>query len=178
MDNLLHWQVGDVRITRLQELEAPGMRFIVPNATIENLAGIPWLTPFLAANGDAVGSVHSLILEVADRCMVVDTCIGNGKQRRIPAWNNRQGPFLAQLADAGYPPERIDTVICTHLHIDHVGWNTRWVDGAWVPTFPNARYLVARPEWEHWSQEAEHWTQIIMADSVRPVFDAGLVDLV
>jgi glyoxylase-like metal-dependent hydrolase (beta-lactamase superfamily II) len=191
MAKLLRWQVGDVRITRVQELEAPGMRFIIPNATIDNLAGIPWLTPFLALNGDAVGSVHALILEVADRRIVVDTCIGNDKTRRIPPWNKRQGPFLTQLAEAGFPPERIDTVICTHLHTDHVGWNTRLVDAQWVPTFPQARYLMARPEWEHWSRTEEgafgpsadavaekHWTQIVMADSVRPIFDAGLVDLV
>src|SRR5215470_19035046 len=82
MSNLLRWQVGTVRITRIQELEAPGMRFIIPQATIDNLAGIPWLTPFLAANGDAVGSVHALILEVAGRRIVVDTCIGNDKVRR------------------------------------------------------------------------------------------------
>jgi glyoxylase-like metal-dependent hydrolase (beta-lactamase superfamily II) len=178
MEHLLRWQVGDVRITRVQELEAPGMRFIVPNATIENVAAIPWLTPFLAANGDAVGSVHALLLEVAEHRMIVDTCIGNDKERRIPPWNKRQGPFLAQLIDAGYPPERIDTVICTHLHIDHVGWNTRLVDQQWVPTFPQARYLVAQTEWEHWSQSEDRWTQIVMADSVRPIFDAGLVDLV
>lgn len=178
MDKLLHWQVGDVRITRLQELQAPGMRFIIPNATIENLAGIPWLTPFLADNGDAMGSVHALLLQVADRRIIVDTCVGNDKERRIPPWNNRQGPFLSDLAEAGHPPERIDTVICTHLHVDHVGWNTRFVDGQWIPTFPNARYLVARSEWEHWSQEEEHWTRILMADSVRPIFDAGLADLV
>jgi glyoxylase-like metal-dependent hydrolase (beta-lactamase superfamily II) len=178
MEKLLRWQVGDVRITRVQELEAPGMRFIVPNATIENLAGIPWLTPFLAANGDAVGSVHALLLEVDEHRLIVDTCIGNDKERRIPAWNKRQGPFLAQLTAAGYPPERIDTVICTHLHIDHVGWNTRLVDGQWVPTFPQARYLVAQPEWAHWSQSEDRWTHIVMADSVRPIFAAGLVDLV
>jgi glyoxylase-like metal-dependent hydrolase (beta-lactamase superfamily II) len=178
MAELLRWQVGDVRITRVQELEAPGMKFIVPNATPDNLVGIPWLTPFLAANGEAVGSVHALVLEVGDRRLVVDTCIGNDKQRRIPTWNNRQGPFLDQLAEAGYAPDSIDTVICTHLHVDHVGWNTRLVDGAWVPTFPQARYLVARSEWEHWSQEQDHWTQILMADSVRPIFDAGLADLV
>ena len=178
MSPLLHWQVGAVRITRVQELEAPGMRFIVPQATIDNLAGIPWLTPFLAANGDAMGSVHALVVEVADRRILVDTCVGNGKERRIPSWNKRQGPFLMQLTEAGYPPESIDTVICTHLHTDHVGWNTRLVEEQWVPTFPRARYLVARPEWEHWSQSEDRWTQIVMADSVRPIFEAGLVDLV
>src|SRR5919199_1768392 len=89
MSQLLRWQVGAVRITRIQELEAPGMRFIVPQATIDNLAGIPWLTPFLAANGDAMGSVHALIVEVAERRMLVDTCIGNDKERRIPSWNPR-----------------------------------------------------------------------------------------
>src|SRR5262249_3935912 len=191
MEKLLRWQVGDVRITRVQEIEAPGMRFIIPNATIDNLAKVPWLTPFLASNGDAVGSVHALLLEVANRCIIVDTCVGNDKTRRIPPWNKRQGPFLTQLTEAGFPPERIDTVVCTHLHTDHVGWNTRLIDQQWIPTFPQARYLVARPEWEHWSRTEEgafgasadavaekHWTQIVMADSVRPIFDAGLVDLV
>jgi glyoxylase-like metal-dependent hydrolase (beta-lactamase superfamily II) len=191
MEKLLRWQVGEVRITRVQEIEAPGMRFIIPNATIDNLARVPWLTPFLASNSDAVGSVHALILEVANRCIIVDTCVGNDKTRRIPPWNKRQGPFLTQLTEAGFPPERIDTVICTHLHTDHVGWNTRLIDEQWVPTFPQARYLVARPEWEHWSRTEEgasgpsadavaeqHWTQIVMADSVHPIFDAGLVDLV
>jgi glyoxylase-like metal-dependent hydrolase (beta-lactamase superfamily II) len=178
MDGLWRWQVGDVRITRVQELEAPGMRFIVPQATIDNLAAIPWLTPFLAPNGDAMGSVHALLLEVADRRLIVDTCIGNDKERRIPSWNKRQGSFLTALEAVGYPPHSIDTVICTHLHTDHVGWNTRLVDGQWVPTFPRARYLVVRPEWEHWSQAEDRWTQIVMADSVRPIFAAGLVDLV
>lgn len=178
MYSLLHWQVGDIRITRLQELQAPGMSFIVPRATADNLADIPWITPFLALNGEAMGSVHAFLVEVGDRRIIVDTCIGNDKERRIPAWNKRQGPFLSRLAEAGYPATSFDTVVCTHLHIDHVGWNTRLVDDAWVPTFPNARYLIARPEWEHWSQHQDPWTRIIMSDSVRPIFDAGLADLV
>jgi len=178
VSELLQWQVGKVRITRVQELEAPGMRFIVPQATIENLAEIAWLRPFLADNGDAVGSVHALLIEVDDRRIIVDTCIGNDKERRIPAWSHRQGPFLEQLTAAGYAPERIDTVICTHLHTDHVGWNTRLVNSKWVPTFPQARYIVARPEWEHWSASNDPWSQMVMADSVRPIFDAGMADLV
>jgi hypothetical protein len=79
------------------------MRFIVPPATVDNLAGVPWLTPFLAANGGAMGSVHALLLEVADRRIIVDTCLGNDKERRIPPWNKRQGPFLTTLAAAGVP---------------------------------------------------------------------------
>lgn len=178
MPTLLRWHIGAVRITRVQELEAPGMRFIVPQATVDNLATIPWLTPFLAANGDAMGSVHALLLEVDGQRLIVDTCIGNDKERRIPTWHKRQGPFLTQLAEAGYPPESIDTVICTHLHTDHVGWNTRLVNDQWVPTFPQARYLVAQTEWDYWSQSQDPWSQMVMADSVRPIIDAGLVQFV
>jgi len=179
MTALLRWQIGDVRVTRVQELEAPDIRFIVPEATVENLAEIPWLGRFRARNGHALASVHSLVIEVGDRCIVVDTCIGNDKERPIPMWNRLQGRFLEDLAEAGFPPERVDTVICTHLHVDHVGWNTRLVAGRWVPTFANARYLVARREWEHWSaRDDDAFNQAVLADSVRPVFDAGLVDLV
>ncbi len=81
------------------------MQFIVPQATIENLTGIDWLSPFVAANGDALGSVHVLILEVADQRIIIDTCIGNDKERHIPPWNHRHGPFLTQLPEAGYPPD-------------------------------------------------------------------------
>jgi hypothetical protein len=175
----LRWQVGDITITRVQELEAPGMRFLLPDATAENLAAIPWIGPYVDAGGDAVGSVHSLILEVGDRCIVVDTCIGNDKERLpMKMWHRRQSPFLEDLAQAGFPAERVDTVVCTHLHVDHVGWNTRLVEGRWVPTFTNARTLVARPEWEHWSEEEDEHTRTVLGDSVQPIFDAGLVDLV
>jgi glyoxylase-like metal-dependent hydrolase (beta-lactamase superfamily II) len=87
--------------------------------------------------------------------ILVDTCIGNDKKRHAPMWDNLQGPFLSDLAAAGYPAASIDTVVCTHLHIDHVGWNTRWVDGRWQPTFPNARYLFGRMEWDHWRRQME-----------------------
>jgi glyoxylase-like metal-dependent hydrolase (beta-lactamase superfamily II) len=92
----------------------------------------------------------------------------------------RHGPFLDDIAAAGYPRDSIDTVLCTHLHVDHVGWNTMLVDGKWQPTFPNARYLIGRKEWEHWRSEdaAQRRGDDIIGDSVRPIFDAGLADLV
>ncbi len=174
----LRWQVGDVRITRVQELEAPDLRFVVPELTAENLAEIPWVGPYRAEDGLALASIHALVLEVGDRRIVVDTCIGNDKERPIPAWSRLQTPFLEDLEAAGHAPDRVDTVICTHLHIDHVGWNTRLQGDRWVPTFANARYLLARPEWDHWSEHANRHDQAVLDDSVRPIFDAGLVDLV
>jgi glyoxylase-like metal-dependent hydrolase (beta-lactamase superfamily II) len=86
--------------------------------------------------------------------------------------------FLTDLEAAGFPPQSIDLVLCTHLHVDHVGWNTRLENGAWVPTFPRARYLFARTEWEHWSEKAGDEYGPIIADSVRPIVEAGLADLV
>lgn len=179
MTELLRWQIGDIRITRVQEWEAGGMGFILPDATRENLAGIDWIAPFVDERGEALGSVHTLALEVDDRTILVDTCIGNDKERMpMKMWHKRQGPFLEDLANAGFPPSRIDTVACTHLHTDHVGWNTRLVDDRWVPTFDNARTLVARVEWEHWSGEGDATMRATLGDSVQPLFDADLVDLV
>src|SRR5213075_3208540 len=141
---------------------------------------IGWLRPHFAdERGRLKMSIHALVVETPERRIVVDTCLGNDKEgRRIPTWNNLQGPFLADLAAAGYPRESIDRVLCTHLHVDHVGWNTMLVDGKWVPTFPNARYLIGRKEWEHWSVSQEADFREPVEDSVRPVIEAGLADLV
>jgi len=178
MTETLRWQVGDVRVTRVQELQAPDISFVIPDVTAESIAGIDWIGPFRARNGDPLASVHTLVIEAGERRILVDTCIGNDKRLPIPAWSGLQTGFLADLAEAGFPPERIDTVLCTHLHIDHVGWNTRLEGERWVPTFANARTLLARPEWEHWAADENEWNQQILADSVRPLFDADLVDLV
>ena len=135
------WQVGDVKITQVIELEATGgSRFILPDATREVIQEIPWLIPhFATPDGRLIMSIHALIIETKDRRIMVDTCLGNDKERAIPGWNMRTGPFLNDIAEAGYPRESIDTVLCTHLHVDHVGWNTMWGDGKWGPTFDNAR---------------------------------------
>ncbi|MBO6555614.1 MAG: MBL fold metallo-hydrolase [Pseudomonadales bacterium] len=173
------WQIGNVKVTRVVEMEiAGGSRFILPQATRDEVKKIPWLAPHFAdEEGRLIMSVHALVIETPTRKMIVDTCIGNDKQRSIPNWSNLQLPFLEDLKAAGYDRHDIDTVMCTHLHVDHVGWNTMSVDGEWIPTFPNARYLMAKPEYEYWDDE-DAGEDDIMVDSIRPVFEAGLVDLV
>jgi glyoxylase-like metal-dependent hydrolase (beta-lactamase superfamily II) len=175
-----HWRVGGVAVTKVVELELAGKAtWILPEATRENLLRDAWLRPhFVNERGDALMSVHAFVVESEGRRIVVDTCIGNDKRLPIPAWNQRQGPFLADLAAAGFPAESIDTVLCTHLHVDHVGWNTRLENGHWVPTFPSARHLFHRREYEHWDAQEDPVSTNVLAESVRPVFDAGLVDLV
>jgi glyoxylase-like metal-dependent hydrolase (beta-lactamase superfamily II) len=174
------WQIGQVKITRIVELElAGGTRFVLPDATRDACLPIRWLAPhFMDDRGNLIMSIHALIVETPSFRIVVDTCLGNDKKRDIPIWNLRQGPFLDDLRSAGYPPESIDRVLCTHLHVDHVGWNTKLVDGRWVPTFPNARYLIGRVEWEHWDDATADPYRQVIDDSVRPIVDAGLVDLV
>ena len=77
------------------------------------------------------------------------------------------------------PPDSIDTVLCTHLHVDHVGWNTRLVGGKWVPTFANARYVFGKTEYEHWRDHSDEPDKIaVFNDSVKPIVDAGKADLV
>lgn len=178
----LKWRVGEVTVTKIVELEAVGgSRFILPQATREVVREIAWLAPHFAdEEGRLKMSVHALVVETPGRRIIVDTCIGNDKQRQMPPWSHMQTRFLADLAEAGFPPASIDTVLCTHLHVDHVGWNTMLVDGAWKPTFPNARYLMGRAEFEYWRGEAEAAAgePMVFIDSVQPVWDAGLVDLV
>jgi glyoxylase-like metal-dependent hydrolase (beta-lactamase superfamily II) len=125
-------------------------------------------------------SIHSLVVETPTRRIVVDTGLGNDKEgRNVQTWNNRQGPFLETMREAGFAPDSIDTVLCTHLHVDHIGWNTSLVDGKWVPTFANARYVFGRTEYEHWRDHSEEPNQVaVFNDSVKPVADAGKADLV
>jgi glyoxylase-like metal-dependent hydrolase (beta-lactamase superfamily II) len=179
---MLKWRIGDVTVTRILELEATGgTRFILPDATPEAAREIGWLYPHFAdETGKLRMSVHALVVETPGRRIIVDTCIGNDKQRDIPTWSNLQTGFLKDLEAAGFAPDSIDTVLCTHLHVDHVGWNTKLVDGQWVPTFPKARYLIGRAEYEYWLAEDEGADpeRSPFHDSVKPVFDAGLVDLV
>lgn len=173
----LQWQVGDVRITRVVEMAPSTLKGLLPDATPEAVAPYEWLAPFLDDAGNLLLSIHCLVIEAGERLIVVDTCIGNDKPRNIPFWSHLETDFLARFEAAGFDVERVDTVLCTHMHIDHVGWNTRLVDGKWVPTFPNARYLFHEKEWAHWKDLDDDFGPVFQ-DSVQPIFDVGLADLV
>jgi glyoxylase-like metal-dependent hydrolase (beta-lactamase superfamily II) len=177
---MLSWQVGAVKITCLVEMQfqMPEGAFI-QEATPEALKDSPWLFPhFAKEDGTLIASVQALLVEAPGLRLVVDTCIGNDKARSITGGNPLATPFLQDMADAGWSRDSVDTVLCTHLHVDHVGWNTMLVDGKWVPTFSKARYLIGKREFEHWSNERDAEQQEILGDSVRPIVDAGLAELV
>jgi glyoxylase-like metal-dependent hydrolase (beta-lactamase superfamily II) len=177
----MKWQIGDVTITRFVEIETSGgTAFILPQATPAAVRPIAWLRPqFADETGRLRMTINAFLVETPARRIIVDAGVGNDKQNRaMRAWNGRKGPFLQDLAAAGCPPGAIDTVICTHLHVDHVGWNTVLSDGRWIPAFPNARYLLGRVEFDYWKDVREPSAAAVFDDSVRPVAAADLVDLI
>jgi len=176
------WQVGDVTITKIVEMETlGGATWIIPDAVPEAVRDIEWLKPdFMDDSGELRFSVHALVVDTPGHRIVVDTCVGNEKER-LPFrdWHQLQTGFLADFEAAGFARDSVDTVLCTHLHVDHVGWNTILQDGQWLPTFARARYLIARDEFDYWRDQEDMKLQtVVFADSVQPVFEAGLVDLV
>jgi glyoxylase-like metal-dependent hydrolase (beta-lactamase superfamily II) len=180
---MLTWQLGRVKITRIVEMELVTRwradRPFIVEATPEAVKATPWLYPhFVNDEGALLVSIHALLVEAPGLRLVVDTCIGNDRNRAFLGGRSLSTPFLEHLNEAGWSREGVDMVVCTHLHVDHVGWNTMRENGAWVPTFPNARYLIGKREFEHWNAESDAEQQAILSDSVRPILDAGLAELV
>ena len=181
---MLQWKVGEATITSILESQAPtSPRFLFDGLSKQDVLSraeaAGWLRPhFVTEDGYLLLRIQCLVVDVGGHRIAVDTCVGNNKPRHSPDWNDLQLPFLEDLTAAGYPPESITEVVCTHLHVDHVGWNTRLVDGNWVPTFTNARYLFARPEFEHGKATPDLFGDDVFGDSVAPIHDAGLADLV
>ena len=152
---------------------------LLPDAVPENVLPISWLRPhFIDEDGALITSIFSLLVQVGDTRLVIDTCVGNDKERIVPAWNGRQDRFLEKMTEAGFSPEAVDFVVCTHLHADHVGWNTRLVHGEWRPTFPNARYFFSSADWTWLDNMPVSPLGDWCADSVRPILDAGLAELI
>jgi glyoxylase-like metal-dependent hydrolase (beta-lactamase superfamily II) len=181
------WRVGDVEISSIPEftLAMFDPAFIYPDLPKERLAEHrSWLEPIHLdpASGKLVIAIQAYVVKTKRRTILVDACSGNDKNRPSrPHFHRQNRPWLERLADAGFRPENIDFVLCTHLHIDHVGWNTRLLNGRWVPTFPRARYLITKAEWEHWQDEEKrkaYSTDEHIEDSVLPIVAAGQCDFV
>ncbi len=176
------WTVGDTTVHRIDETLLPPATgpWLLPRATPDVVTREDWLYPdFADRDGVLRLGSHSFALSTGGLRVLVDTGIGNGKTRANPAWHDLRTDYLERLTAAGFPPDEVDLVILTHLHTDHVGWNTRHVDGAWVPTFPHARYVVSRAERDFWDGYAmDEPRRQMFRDSVRPVEDAGLLDAV
>ena len=149
-------------------------------------SALPLLEPdhLDAARGRLILAVQSFVLHSAGRTILLDSCVGEEKERPLIAdFHRRQrSGFLDRLAQADVQPESVDIVFCTHLHVDHVGWNTRLRDGRWVPTFPNARYLAGRREFDYWQQQDREPGVAVhlpgFRDSVLPILEAGQLELV
>ena len=183
MSQPLQWQIGAVTITRLQEIEQiipynPVTPFFA-EATPEALARLPDLKPdFVTQDGALRLSIHTLLVDAPGLRLVVDTCVGNDRPRAFICEEPLQTAFLENMAALGWPPESVDAVICTHMHVDHVGWNTRLVDGVFVPTFAHAAYYFAEAEYAHFRQSQTAEDAAIAADAIAPVVDAGLARFV
>ena len=183
-ENIRHWRVGDVEIARIVEVNAfeDDISMLLPDATPEFVQQYPWLCPhFATKDGKMILSFQAFVLRSRGKAFMIDTCIGNDRHREFDVFTNMQTSFLQDLRDAGFPPEQIAGVLCTHLHFDHVGWNTQRVGGKWVPTFPQARYYFGRKEFAHWKHLRDtggyhHVDHLV--DSVDPVLEAGLVDFI
>jgi glyoxylase-like metal-dependent hydrolase (beta-lactamase superfamily II) len=123
---------------------------------------------------------HSYVLEANGKRFLIDTCCGNDKVRPMEFFNRLDTPYLANLAAAGYRPEDIDYVLCTHLHHDHVGWNTKLENGKWVPTFPNAKYVFTSADYAYFSRYAGHdaMQNPAFQDSILPIVEHGMAELV
>lgn len=176
------WKIGNVSIKKVVErVETWDGTMLVPNATKENMAKErDWLYPtFVDDEGKINLSIHTFILESQGKKIVVDTCVGNDKKRdAFPAWTGLKSPFLQTLENAGCTRHGVDHVICTHLHLDHVGWNTMLEKDKWVPTFPKAEYVIGGTEWDFFSKLEDDFHKGPIDDSVRPVISDGLAKLV
>jgi glyoxylase-like metal-dependent hydrolase (beta-lactamase superfamily II) len=181
--------VGAAKVTRIEETYGPNFdaRTFFKDWSDESIAPhLPWMVPdhFDPASGKLKLSVHSWLLEVGGKKVLIDTCIGNHKSRKHrPFWDQLNTPYLERLAVAGVKPEEVDMVMCTHLHVDHVGWNTRLDNGRWVPTFPNARYVFSKTDYDHFLKIDNDPQQGpasggAFRDSVLPIVEARLAQMI
>ena len=172
MSELLNWDIGSIRVTKVEERINPvPWANLVPDGADLLETCRPWIDPFVSSSGRyLLLSVHSFVVETPDTLIVVDTCVGPDESKRLRG----DGGFGDRL-DAALPGglDAVDVVVCTHLHFDHIGWNTTERDGRRVPTFPNARYLISEAEL---AADRDEEDSAAYAESVAPLVEAGCLD--
>jgi glyoxylase-like metal-dependent hydrolase (beta-lactamase superfamily II) len=183
VEHMRSWTVGDVTITAIVELWDfhDHINMTIEDAVPQEVIDTPWLHPHYATpEGEQRMNFQGFAVQTPTQVLMVDTCIGNGRERGFDVFTNLQTSFMEDLASIGIQPGDVDMVLCTHLHHDHVGWNTIWDGEKWVPTFPNARYLFGRKEKEGWEAFRAHGDHDIrhLVDSIDPIVEAGLADIV
>ena len=177
------YKLGELEIHRAIESEVPIFDTFTffPDATREVVeANKDWLMPRYIdpKTIEVILCIQSYVIKTSHHTILVDTCVGNHKSRPArPCWHMQNSPFIEELGSVGVRPEEVDFVLCTHLHVDHVGWNTKLLDGRWVPTFPNAKYIFSRNEFELWAARYEKGETVpvplVYEDSVLPIVEAG-----
>jgi glyoxylase-like metal-dependent hydrolase (beta-lactamase superfamily II) len=183
MDDIV---LGDVTLTRVMEyygsVELSPETFFPESPDGSWQRNERWLAPdfFDPQANVCVSAIQTWLLRSEGKTILIDTGVGNHKERpNSPVWSHLNTDFLGNLARAGVQPEDVDVVINTHLHVDHVGWNTFLDHGTWVPTFPNARYLMPRADFDFWNPANGHRRRLgggnanVFEDSVAPVHEAG-----
>jgi glyoxylase-like metal-dependent hydrolase (beta-lactamase superfamily II) len=184
IQNVGRWRVGDVEIFSIPEVIAlnDDIKVLLENAPPDLLLKYPWLQPHYAtADGRMLINFQGFVVKAGGRNIVVDTCIGGDRQREYNVFCDLKSDFMDDLKAIGVTPDNVDTVLCTHLHFDHVGWNAQKLNDRWVPTFPNARYLFGRVEYEHWMmlyRTKGYHHMLHVEECIMPIIEAGLVDLV
>jgi glyoxylase-like metal-dependent hydrolase (beta-lactamase superfamily II) len=174
------WTIGATTVTAVVEhqIEHIPPEFFFAEATREAVQRQDWLVPDYA---DAAGGislrVQAFVIEVDGFVALVDPCVGNAKVRALPFWHDQNWPFLERLAGAGFSPADVDLVVHTHLHADHVGWDTHRQDDRWVPTFTAARHLYTAADLAY-CQSAAMEGEDVYGDSIAPILAAGLADTV
>ena len=189
-EHMKSWRIGDVTVTRIVELWdfQDDIHMTMPDATPEEVIALEWLHPHYATpDGRQRMNFQGFVVQAPDdaggRVIVVDSCIGAGRQRDFDVFCNLPEGFLEDLESLGIGRNDVDTVMCTHLHFDHVGWNT-YKDprtGEYRPTFPNARYLFGRTEYDAWQNHIRHdghHSDTHLVECVDPIVALGLADFI
>lgn len=179
-------QFGDYTVRKLVEVVEPFRpEFAFKAFDPGVLAGhADWLAPhFVEQTADGLVmpfSFHTYVVQAQGKTILIDTCIGNHKDRAaLPFWHMQNRPYIDNLYAMGITAEEVDYVMCTHLHADHVGWNTKLENGQWVPTFPNARYIFSKDDYDHYNNvKPGEFGYTSLADSVFPIVEAGLAEIV